>query len=179
MHFLPFTTTSPLSLEPAQSWTCWQSQWGPSLPPTEQVLVQCSFLDHTQRPCKHKDDAWPSLRERTCTWANKISIKHSKHIAESINNWLQDVLAANAFVSCIQNSSVHSWRRPTWPKCPAISCQLIATAKLLFTNNSPILKSVARASTKHYVTLLCTSLRDAYTKLMSFRIEKGYYGNNY
>ena len=62
---VPWSSNSPLSLEPAQSWTCWQSQWGPSLPPTEQISFQCSFSDHTQRACKHKDDAWPSLQERT------------------------------------------------------------------------------------------------------------------
>ena len=58
--------TWPLSPEQAQSWTCWQSQWGPSLPPAEQVSFRCSFLGQSQRVCRHKDDAWPSLQEWTC-----------------------------------------------------------------------------------------------------------------
>ena len=33
----------------------------------------------------------------------------SKYIAESINNWLQDVSATKPFIGCIQNSIMHSW----------------------------------------------------------------------
>ena len=49
----------------------------------------------------------------------------STYIAVSIYNWLQDVSATKAFVNCVQNCFVCSWRRPLWPKCPAISCWLI------------------------------------------------------
>ena len=37
------------------------------------------------------------------------------------NNRLQDVSATQGFVSCVL-SFVHSWQRPKWLKCPAVSC---------------------------------------------------------
>ena len=46
------------------------------------------------------------------------------YVAVSINNWLQDVSATEAFIRCVQ-CFVHSWRRSSWPKRPAISYWLM------------------------------------------------------
>ena len=68
----------------------------------------------------------------------------SKYVAESINNWLQDVLATKAFINCIQIFFVHSWQRPLWPFCTQLMKAFVAeTATYLLTINLPRLKDIA------------------------------------
>ena len=80
----------------------------------------------------------PEAQADECKWKNWIMSMRiidtlfnvgefivSNYEAISITNWLQDILATYAFGSCIQNCFVHSWQRPTRPKCPAISYKLI------------------------------------------------------
>ena len=61
----------------------------------------------------------------------------NKYVAESINNWLQNVLATKAFVSCEQNV-LHTVDKGL---CGQTSCNqmLIDTATYLHTINLPTL----------------------------------------
>ena len=55
----------PWFLQTAPSCTVWVVQWVSSSLATEQTSYQCSFLDHTQRACKHKDGVWLDFQDWT------------------------------------------------------------------------------------------------------------------
>ena len=69
----------------------------------------------------------------------------SKYVAESINNWLQDVLAMKAFVSCILNSMQLNCMQLTKAFVVEMSCNQLSidSATYFLTINSPTLKSIA------------------------------------